>query len=128
MAKETKKANKFSQKAKESTQLSPLMNGKTKVDVDELLNEEITITGFDFMEQKNDNGETSRFAICTYAEDPEAFFFAGKVLTKICESWVEDYANAEEASEALYNEGGCPIKMKKGKTKKGNNIINVDIL
>ena len=39
-------AGKFAAIAKEATSLSEIMKGKTKVDVDELYGEEITITGF----------------------------------------------------------------------------------
>lgn len=121
-------AGNFAAIAKEATSLSEIMKGKTKVDVDELYDEEITITGFDFLTATDKSGETKEFAVCTYAEDENSFFFGGIVLTKICKAWVADYDNAAEASEALKAEGGVVIKMTKGKTKNGNRITNVDII
>lgn len=123
-------SGKFAAIAKEATALSgsELMKDRTKVDTDELYGEEITITGFDFLTSTDRSGETKDFAVCTYAEDPKAFFFAGTVLTKICKAWAADYDSAAEASEALAEDGGVVIKMSKGKTKKGNTITNVDIL
>ena len=128
MAKTTKNSGRFAAIAKEATSLSEIMKGKNKVDVDELYGEEITITGFDFLTMTDKSGEQKEFAVCTYAEDTEAFFFAGTVLTKICKAWVSDFGSPEEASEELAAEGGVVIKMDKGKTKNGNKITTVEIL
>ena len=121
-------AGKFAALAKEATSLSEIMKGKTKVDVDELYGEDITITGFDFLTSTDKSGETKDFAVCTYAEDENAFFFGGTVLTKICKAWLADYDSPAEASEALAAEGGVVIRMSKGKTKNGNKITTVEIL
>ena len=121
-------SGKFAALAKEATSLSEILKGRTKIDVDELYGEEITITGFDIMTMTDKTKETKEYAVCTYAEDEGAFFFGGTVLTKICKSWLADYESCEEASEALKAEGGVVIKMSKGKTKNGNNITNVEIL
>ena len=127
---ETKKKNagKFATIAIEATSLSEIMKDKTKVDVDELYDEEITITGFDFLTSTDKSGETKEFAVCTYAEDPGAFFFGGTIITKICKAWMADYDSPEECSQALAEDGGVVIKMSKGKTKNGNKITNVDIM
>lgn len=121
-------AGRFAALAKEATVLSELMKNRTKVDVDDLYDEEITIVGFDFLTATDNSNETKDFAVCIYAEDPNAFFFGGTVLTKICKAWVKDYETPEEASEALAAEGGVTIKMTRGKTKNGNRITNVDII
>ena len=123
-----KSTGKFAAIAKEATSLSPIMRGKTKKDTDELLNEEITITGFDFLTMTDKSGESKEFVVCVYEEDPECFFFGGTVLTKIAKAWVADYESPEEASEALAADGGCVIKMTSGKTKNGNRITNVEII
>lgn len=124
----SKTINKFAQIAKEATLLSPIMQGRTKKDVDELLGEEITITGVDFLTMTDKSGESKEFVVCTYEEEPECFFFGGTVLTKIAKAWVADYASPEECSEALAAEGGCVVKMTQGKTKNGNKITNVEII
>ena len=124
----TKNAGRFASMAKEATSLSEIMKGKTKVDVDELYGQEITITGFDLMRGTDKSGEEKEFCVCTYAEDPEAFFFGGTILTKICKSWLADFSSCAEASEALADEGGVVIVMSKGKTKNGNKITNVEIV
>lgn len=128
MSKATKNTGKFAQIAKEATSLSEIMKGKTKIDVDELYGEEITITGFDLMTGTDKSGESKEFAVCTYAENPDVFFFAGTVLTKICKAWLADYDTPQECSEALAESGGVVIVMSKGKTKNGNKITNVDII
>ena len=114
--------------AKEAVSLSEIMKGRTKIDVDELYGQEITITGFDIMSMTDKSGEQKEFAVCTYAEDDGAFFFGGTVLTKICKNWLSDYDSPAEASEALAAEGGVAIVMSKGKTKNGNKITNVEII
>lgn len=128
--KSIKGSARFAAMAKEATTLCELMQGRTKVDTDELLDKEITITGFDFIELKDGKTEElKRFAVCVYAEDEGAFFFGGTVLTKICTRWADAYdGDAEAASEALAADGGCVIKMTEGKTKNGRHITNVDIL
>lgn len=123
-----KSIGKFAALAKEATSLSEIMQGKTKKEVDELLDEEITITGFDFLTATDKSGETKDYAVCVYAEEPECFFFAGTVLTKICKRWAADFESPAEASEALAADGGCAIKMSLGKTKKGNRVVNVEIV
>ena len=131
MAKKAENASRFATSAKEATSLSEIMKGKTKIDVDELYGEEITIIGFDFLTTTDERTkETKEFAVCTYKEDPDAFFFAGTILTKICKRWMADFGfnTPEECSEALEADGGCVIVMSKGKTKNGNKITNVDII
>lgn len=128
MGKTTKNAGRFAALAKEATSLSEIMKGKIKVDVEDLYGEEITINGFDFLTMTDKSGESKEFAVCTYAEDENAFFFAGTVLTKICKAWVAGSDDIDQANEALKEEGGVVIKMSKGKTKNGNKITTVDIL
>lgn len=123
-----KSIGRFAAIAKEATSLSEIMKGKTKKDVDELIGEEITITGFDFLTATDKSGEAKEYVVCTYEEEPDCFFFGGTVLTKIAKAWVADFGSPEEASEALAAEGGCTIKMSMGKTKNGNRIVNVDII
>ena len=124
-----KSSSRFASIAKEATTLCEIMQGKTKVDTDELLDQEITITAFDFIELKDKSGEMKKFAVICYAEDPEAFFFAGTVLTKICEAWAKEFeGSAEDASAAIAEDGGVVIKMTKGKTKNGRSITNVEVL
>lgn len=123
------KSSRFAAMAKEATTLCEIMQGKTKIDTDELLGKEITITAFDFIELKDKSGELKKFAVCCFEEDPEAFFFGGTVLTKICEAWAKEFdGDAAAASEALADDGGCVIKMTAGKTKNGRRITNVDII
>lgn len=124
-----KTSSRFAAIAKEATTLCEIMQGKTKVDTDELLGEEITITAFDFIDMKDKSGEEKTFAVICYKEDPGAFFFAGTVLTKICKAWAKEFDDsAEDASAAIAEDGGAVIKMSKGKTKNGRQITNVEVL
>ena len=124
-----KSSSRFASMAKEATTLCEIMNGKTKIDTDDLLGKEITVTAFDFIELKDKSGELNEFAVICFKEDPEAFFFAGTVLTKICKAWAKEFdGSAEEASAELASDGGVVIKMTAGKTKNGRRITNVEIL
>ena len=117
MGKTTKNAGRFAALAKEATSLSEIMKGRTKKDVDELYGEEITIDGFDFITMTDKSGESKEFAVCTYAEEPECFFFAGTVLTKICKRWEADSDSLEAAndSEGLKPSAKVPLFSYAGK-------------
>lgn len=129
--------SKFREIAQQTTLLSPIMVGREKLDTEEVLNKELTITAFDFapkFDQKGEpivdgvTGEVDTFGVVVFAEIPNAYYCVGTVFTKVCKAWMSGYDSAEEASEALREDGGVQVKFTSSKTKKGNNLIAVEIL
>lgn len=120
-------SNKFSSIAKKATSLSPLMNGREKIGVDELIAKYpngITLTEFDIITTGVDT-----FPVFLFAEDDTKFSFGGTVLHNIIEAWVTDMGGDIEAtSKELKSEGGVKMKFEKSRTKTGNNVTLVEIL
>ena len=56
-----------------------------------------------------------------FREYPGNFYFAGKVLTEMCDSFLED----EEAMASL-EEGKVKIRIFKAKAKNGNDYVTFD--
>lgn len=61
---------------KSQTQKITFMEGREKRDLKELLNQEITITDFAFL-----NGADGKYAVFTIKEDDNSFYFSSSVLT-----------------------------------------------
>ncbi len=119
----------FKEIAKAQTTLSEVMNNKEKVTNDYLINEYpngFTITNFDFIRSNKDSG---RYAVYNIAENSNIFASAGTVLNRIFEDFVEEYnGDVYTASNELKKYGGLKVKLSHGHTRKGNNVILVDIL
>lgn len=126
----------FKQVAQENTLLSAIMVGRDKLETDDVINQILTIDGFDFapkFDQQgnpilNEYGEAETFGVVTFAEHPDKYYCVGAVFTKVCKAWAAPFASAAEASEALREEGGVKVKFTPSKTKKGNNLTAVEIL
>lgn len=118
--------SKFSNSAKSVTTLSPLMNGRSKVDTKSLINkypEGVTLIGFDLMHNGNDT-----YPLFIIKEEP-AFFFGGSVLMNVVNEWLSMYdGDIDQCSHDLEMDGGVKVKLTEGRTKKGNNIINVEVV
>jgi len=123
--------NKFTQKAQEMTSKSPLLNGKTKYSTDEMIKaypDGFTIIAFDLIEGNNAKGEEVSYPIFNIAENETVVYFGGTVLKKICQGWLDMFdGDIEEANNELKKDG-VKVKLSVGRTKKGNNIVNVEIL
>lgn len=121
--------NKFAQKAQNAQKAQGtmgLMNGREKIATEDLLAKYpngITITSFDIL-----NGQNGEHMICTFAEDTSRFYNGGKILTDMAKAWVEDYQSVEEANKDFMTCGGVKVKLSKGRTKKGNTIIEIEVL
>lgn len=126
----------FKKVAQENTLLSPIMVGRTKLDTDDIIGQELTIVAFDFapkFDQKGspvttDTGEIDTFGVVVFKEHPGAYYCVGAVFTKVCHAWAASFSSPQEASEALAAEGGVRVRFTHGKTKKGNNLTSVEIL
>lgn len=119
--------NKFSSIAKKTTSLSPLMNGREKISVDEIIAkypDGITLIAFDVITTGIDT-----FPVFIFAEDDTKFSFGGTVLHNIIEAWLVDSdGDIELTSNELRAAGGVKMKFEKSRTKTGNNVTLVEIL
>lgn len=118
----------FKKVAKKMTTASPVMEGRTKVSMDTLIQRggEVTITEFDFMHDSN-KGES--YPVFTTKEYPGEFCFGGTVLMNICEAWVARFeGDIERCSNELKASGGVQMKFTKGKTKNGRDCTTVTVI
>lgn len=127
----------FKKAAQEATSLSPIMMGRTKLETEEILGKELTINGFNFAPKFDKDGNAvvdpetgvpDEFGVVTFVEFPDKYYCVGAVFTKVCKMWASEFETVEQASEALAAEGGVRAKFTASKTKKGNNLVAVDIL
>lgn len=127
----------FRQVAQESTLLCKLMQNRTKLETDEVVGKELTIIAFDFAPKFDQEGNAvcdadgvaDTFGVVVFKELPDRYYNVGTVFTKVCKSWAEGFSgSAEAASSELEKSGGVTVKFTMGRTKKGNNLVSVEIL
>lgn len=106
----------------------PDLTGRTQYKVDDVISkfpDGITIIAFGCWTKK----DGSTLWPVLFAEDPNGFLWAGKVLQDILAEWLGEYnGDAVEASNDLTAEDGVKIKFRKGKTKGGRDITYVDVV
>lgn len=124
--------NIFAEIAKRETNLSPVLQGRTKVSVSEIMSKYpggVTIVEFDLIRTRDKQGEESEYPVLAIEEDSSVCFFGGFVLHRIVKEWVALYSgDVAEASKSLAEAGGVKIKMHERKTKSGNNITTVEVV
>lgn len=129
--------SKFKKIAQDATVLCKLQSGRTKLETEDVVGKTFTVTAFDFAPKFDKNGgpiiddETGlveTYGVLVFEEEPEKYYNVGIVFTKVCRAWMEGYDTAEEASADLAAEGGVQVKFTMGKTKGGNNLVNVEII
>ena len=127
----------FKKVAQEQTLLSPVMMNREKLSTEEVVNKELTIIEFGFAPKFDEDGspvidqstgESDTFGVVIFDEMPDRYYCVGSVFTKVCHSWAAGFESVAEASEALKNEGGVKVRFSEGKTKRGKNLVKVDIL
>lgn len=130
-------AKNFKQVAQENTQLCALMAGREKLSTEEVIEQELTIIGFDFAPKfdkdgsplvDESTGEAETFGVVVFQELPGKYYSVGTVFTKVCKAWECGYDSPEEASKDLEEQGGVKVIFRNSKTKKGNNLVSVDIV
>lgn len=131
-------ANKFVKSAQETTSLSAIMVGRTKLETDEILGKELTIVNFDFAPKfdkeghaivDESTGEVDTFGVVVFKEMEDKYYCVGTVFTKVCKVWLADFdGDLEEANSELRKSGGVRVRFTASKTKKGNNLTSVEVL
>jgi hypothetical protein len=98
----------FSQALKEKTAnkgLSPLMQNREKMEtIDVLESLTLTMDGCDLVTK-----DGNEFAVVTFAEFPDNFYFAGKILTDIVKAV---YTMEDESGNKMFTEGE-PVDLRK---------------
>lgn len=116
--------NMFADLARKATTLSPIMEGRDKISVAEIIEsypEGVTINSFDMIATRR-NGEMSTYPVFTFTEDDSKFGFGGTVLKSIVEVWLDAFDDDQSAcNAALKAQGGCKCKFARGLTKEGRN-------
>lgn len=138
MAKQNQNTNNiFKEMAQDSTSLCKLQSGREKMETDDILGRPVTIIAFDFAPKFdkegnqifNEDGTPDTYAVFVFAEFPDLYYNAGKVLTKVAKAWAEAYeGDCEAASAALEESGGVQIEVEMGRTNAGKNLAKVKIL
>ena len=120
--------NNLKKLAQKALSLTSLMDEREKIETSDIIKyhkDGITITDFD-THIPTENGDT---VVYIFEEEPDKFAFGGKVLQKLFDSLIFDYAGDINALKADMKEcGGLKIKLKSGKTKKGLPITMVEVL
>lgn len=119
----------FRDLAKKQTTLSVIMEGRTKVKTEYLINtypDGFTIDGFDFITSKK-TGE--KYPVFKIAEDDKIFCNAGTILTRIFTEFVEQFkGDVDGASRELKRQGGLKVKLGVGTTAAGDTLTTVEII
>lgn len=119
----------FKKLAVDTLSLSPLMVGRTQLTTEELIGKEYTIIGFDFASITDEHGDEKVFPVVIFLELPNRYYNGGAILSKLCETWTSACGgDVETASDALRKEGGVCLRFSAGKTKRGNNIVSVQVV
>lgn len=122
----------FKQKAVDSMTLSELEHGRTKLDTEAIVGKELTIDKFDIVDVEAPDTESGRMHYCVlvFKELPDNFYNGGLILTKMIESWVEDYETIAEC-QAAYDAEKEKVKVRavmSKNNKKDKNLVKIDIL
>lgn len=98
---------------------SPLMgDGKTQLHTSEIENMILTVTDVDAVLTRN-----GRCGVMLFREFPGRFYFAGKVLTEMCDDFMAD----EEAMADL-KAGKVQIRIVRAKSKNGNDYVTYEFV
>lgn len=119
--------NVFTAIARKETTLSPIMEGKERISIDDIISnysDGITIIAFDIITTGADS-----FPVLAFKEDAGIFAFGGAIIKNIIDGWIEHFeGDIETANNELDKVGGVKVRFSKGRTKSGNNITNVEVL
>lgn len=124
----------FKKVALDATTMSELMNGRDKMDTEELIKkypEGVTIDFIDNVNMQQEDGEENVWIFVT-EEQPDKFTFAGFVLAKIFNNILSefegDYAEMIETYNSALKEDKLRVKLERAKTKAKREITKVTVL
>lgn len=124
----------FKKIALDATTMSEIMNGRDKMDTEELIKkypEGVTIDFIDNVNMQQEDGEENVWIFVT-EEQPNKFTFAGFVLAKIFNNILAefegDYAEMIETYNSALKEDKLRVKLERAKTKAKREITKVAVL
>ena len=124
----------FKKIAIDTTTMSEIMNGRDKMDTEELIKkypEGVTIDFIDNVNMQQEDGEENVWIFVT-EEQPNKFTFAGFVLAKIFNNILAefegDYAEMIETYNSALKEDKLRVKLERAKTKSKREITKVTVL
>lgn len=124
----------FKKIALDATTMSEIMNGRDKMDTEELIKkypEGVTIDFIDNVNIQQEDGEENVWIFVT-EEQPNKFTFAGFVLAKIFNNILAefegDYAEMIETYNSALKEDKLRVKLERAKTKSKREITKVTVL
>ena len=124
----------FKKIALDATTMSELMNGRDKMDTEELIKkypDGVTIDFIDNVNMQQEDGEENVWIFVT-EEQPNKFTFAGFVLAKIFNSILSefegDYAEMIETYNSSLKEDKLRVKLERAKTKTKREITKVTVV
>lgn len=124
----------FKKIALDATTMSELMNGRDKMDTEELIKKYpngVTIDFIDNVNMQQEDGEENVWIFVT-EEQPNKFTFAGFVLAKIFNNILDefegDYAEMIETYNSALKEDKLCVKLERAKTKSKREITKVIVL
>ena len=124
----------FKKIALDATTMSELMNGRDKMDTEELIKKYpngVTIDFIDNVNMQQEDGEENVWIFVT-EEQPNKFTFAGFVLAKIFNNILDefegDYAEMIETYNSALKEDKLRVKLERAKTKSKREITKVSVL
>lgn len=91
----------------------PFMDDRKKGDINGLVGEVLHIDDFGFI-----NGRDGEYAVVSFKEHPDSFYFAGLALTDICRKIDADGMREELAAQ--------PVVLSMKKSKNNRNYMSVD--
>ena len=116
---------------------SIVCEGREKIDTDDILARELTVTAFDFTEftgtEKNETtGEEENFKglrpTFNFEEFPDKYYCGGSKAKELLDFWISMYdGDIEAASEAVAEEK-IRIKFTKAKKKNGQPWIRITVI
>lgn len=124
----------FKKIALDATTMSAIMNGRDKMDTEELIKkypDGVTIDFIDNVNMQQEDGEENVWIFVT-EEQPNKFTFAGFVLAKIFNNILDefegDYAEMIETYNSALKEDKLRVKLERAKTKAKREITKVTVL
>ena len=119
--------SKFAESAKKSLKSSRVMEGRTKLKTDKVIEDYpngVTVDEFDMLH--NSKGEEY---VVMHIKDTDFYFNGGALALQIAQGWVDDYdGDAIKASDDLKQDGGVTFILGKKPTKNGNTITTYTIV
>lgn len=124
----------FKKIALDATTMSELMNGRDKMDTEELIKNYPNGVTIDFIDNVNIQQEDYEENVWVFVteEQPNKFTFAGFVLAKIfnniLDEFKSDYAEMIETYNSALKEDKLRVKLERAKTKSKREITKVTVL